>query len=153
VDGIIGQTDDVRIEGGQVLVTGIVMGVSDEAARVVALADAGFAWQASVGVEIIAKRFIPAGKTAQVNGQVVQGEAIVITRGQLREISIVSLGADDKTSTIVATGNTKGKMEMDPNFQKWIEEKGLVPDELDEAKIAELQKEYAAEQAADPPAA
>jgi len=148
VDAIFGQTDSVKIENGQVIASGPVLGDSEEAARVVALADAGFAWQASIGVEIISRQYIRRGEVAKVNGKSVKGDALIVRRGSLREISVVSIGADQNASTLVASDGgdaTKGKKRMNEKLKAWIEAKGLDVEDLEDSELATLKAEYKAE--------
>jgi len=148
IDAIFGQTDSVKIENGQVIASGPVLGVSDETARVVALADAGFAWQASIGVEIQSRQYIRRGEVAKVNGKSVKGDALIVRRGSLREISVVSIGADQNASTLVASDNsdaTKGQRLMNEKLKAWIEAKGLDVEDLDDGELATLKAQYKAE--------
>jgi hypothetical protein len=148
IDAIFGQTDSVKIENGQVVASGPVLGVSDETARVVALADAGFAWQASIGVEIQSRQYVRRDETVKVNGKSVKGDALIVRRGSLREISVVSIGADQNASTLVASQSgdaTKGQRRMNEKLKAWIEAKGLDVDDLDDGELATLKAQYKTE--------
>jgi hypothetical protein len=148
IDAIFGQTDSVKIENGQVIASGPVLGVSDETARVVALADAGFAWQASIGVEIQSRQYVRRDETVKVNGKSVKGDALIVRRGSLREISVVSIGADQNASTLVASQSgdaTKGQRRMNEKLKAWIEAKGLDVDDLDDGELATLKAQYKTE--------
>ena len=57
-----------------------------------------FAWQVSIGAENSKYERISENTTATVNGQTVNGPALIIKESILREISIVAIGADAKTS-------------------------------------------------------
>lgn len=149
IDAIFGQTDDIRVEGSQLIASGRVLGTGDEVQRVVGLADAGFVWQASVGVEIRSRQNVRAGGTVNVNGRAIQGPAMIVRSGRLKEISVVSIGADANTNTMVAGDSVTQKElnDMDPKLKAWIEAKGHDVDQLDAEKIAELKAAYEAEQA------
>ncbi|HHQ14341.1 MAG TPA: hypothetical protein ENK16_04890, partial [Chromatiales bacterium] len=69
VDFVMGQTDRITIENNQLLVAGEVMGDSTKARQVIALADRGFSWQASIGARAGQVEFVRKGKTVEVNGQ------------------------------------------------------------------------------------
>jgi len=149
IDAIFGQTDSVKIENGQVVASGPVLGTGEEVARVVALADAGFAWQASIGVEILSRQYIRRDEAAKVNGRSVKGDALIVRRGSLREISVVSIGADQNASTLVASSNAgdteKGQRRMNEKLKAWIEAKGLDVEDLDDGELATLKAQYKAE--------
>ena len=57
----------------------------------------------SVGLYSFTTESIPAGKSVNVNGQVFSGPLRVLRKGQVREVSIVTLGADPKTAVQVFT--------------------------------------------------
>ena len=57
----------------------------------------------SVGLYAFTTESIPAGKSVNVNGQVFNGPVNVLRKGQVREVSIVTLGADPKTAVQVFT--------------------------------------------------
>ena len=148
IDAIFGQTDSVKIERGQVIASGPVLGVGEDASRVVALADAGFAWQASIGVEIQSRQYIRRGEIAKVNGKSVKGAALIVRRGSLREISVVSIGADQNASTLVASENgdtTKGRKGMNEKLKAWIEAQGLDVEDLEDDELATLKAKYKTE--------
>jgi hypothetical protein len=73
----------------------------------------------SVGVQIMERREIEPGETVHVNGEThVAGESglIVVTRGRLREISVVGLGADEDGQINIAAQaaiNNKGVTVME----------------------------------------
>lgn len=70
------------------------------AREVIADADAGFPWQASVRTEAAAVDTIPRGKPVTVNGVEYQGPMTVHRGVTIRESSFVALGADPQTVSI-----------------------------------------------------
>lgn len=68
--------------------------------EVIADADAGFPWQASVRTEAEAVDQIPKGKAIEVNGETYQGPMTVHRRVTVRESSFVALGADPQTASV-----------------------------------------------------
>jgi len=114
VDDLLGQTTKVQKIKGQLLAEGDVLGDSPRIQRVVALADKGFAWQASIGASPRKIEYVGEGKVVKVNGQEFEGPIDVIRKSVLGEISFVPLGADDKTSALIATGD----MTMDGTDKK-----------------------------------
>jgi phage major head subunit gpT-like protein len=69
---------------------------------VTALAEKGFAWQASVGADVMRHQKVAAGESVTVNGQTFMGPVRIVKASRLREVSFVTLGADDATSARIA---------------------------------------------------
>ncbi|GIW55551.1 MAG: hypothetical protein KatS3mg082_1955 [Nitrospiraceae bacterium] len=113
VDFVMGQTDSVAVMNDQLIVAGHVMGDSPKARQVIALADKGFAWQASIGARAEQVEFVPEGKTSQANGREFAGPVNVARRATLGEISFVVLGADENTSAQIAAEQPKETKDMD----------------------------------------
>jgi hypothetical protein len=101
VYSIMGMTDKVQLENG-VFASGTIMGESDIAKQVVALAKNGYKFQASVGVWPEDTEQVAANDSRTVNGRSIQGPYTLVKSGTLREISIVPLGADSDTETAIA---------------------------------------------------
>ena len=57
-----------------------------------------FAWQLSIGAENVKVERVDDGTVETINGNTVNGPAIVVRESVLREVSIVAIGADAKTS-------------------------------------------------------
>jgi phage major head subunit gpT-like protein/phage head maturation protease len=102
LDAILGQTTDIRVEGKNLVVEGEMIGGNSNAEKVIALAERGFQWQASIGADVVRSERLSQGDTAIVNGQSVVGPARIIRASRLREVSVVTLGADDNTSASLA---------------------------------------------------
>ena len=73
--------------------------IDDDAADIAKKARRGHPWEMSIGVYGFTVDEVPPGKTITVNGAEISGPAAVLREGTLREVSIVSIGADPKTST------------------------------------------------------
>jgi hypothetical protein len=99
---ILGQTDSVRVEAGKLIVEGEILADSDTARQVLALAEKGYAWQASVGADVRRHQKIDADAVTQVNGQAHVGPVRIVKASSLREVSFVTLGADAETSVAIA---------------------------------------------------
>jgi phage major head subunit gpT-like protein len=102
IGSILGQTTSVRAENGRLYVEGEILASNDASGRVVELADKGFAWQASVGADVMRHQRVPADQSVTVNGQVFNGPIRIVKASKLREVSFVTLGADDATSVSIA---------------------------------------------------
>lgn len=118
---ILGQTDKVEIKKNQILASGQVMGESEEAKQVLALADKGFKWQASIGARPEKTEFVGEGKSVKVNGQSFEGPINVVHKSTLYEISFVARGADNNTSASIAAGNFFDKEYITMNREQMIE--------------------------------
>ena len=101
VDSIAGQSDSITVMDGKLRVAGEILASDGRVAKVADLAASGFRWQASIGATPDRVEELRAGDTALVNGQEVRGPLAVVRQATLREISIVAMGADDRTATHV----------------------------------------------------
>jgi len=115
----VGHTDNIRVDGGQLVATGVVSRDTAAAREVVASSKNGFPWQASVGASVDEFEFVKERQTVIVNGQEHAGPLNVVRKSTLSEISFVDLGADGQTSaTVAAAANQTDKQEensdMDP---------------------------------------
>ena len=99
---VLGQTDSVRVEGGKLIVEGEILADTDTARQVLALAERGYAWQASVGADVRRHQKVEADAVAQVNGTAHVGPVRIVKASSLREVSFVTLGADAETSVAIA---------------------------------------------------
>ena len=99
---ILGQATSVRAENGRLYVEGEILAESELARQVTALAEKGFAWQASVGADVMRHQKVAAGESVTVNGQTFIGPVRIVKASKLREVSFVTLGADDATSARIA---------------------------------------------------
>lgn len=152
IDSIVGQASGTRVEGGKLLVEADCLGYEDEdsiAAKVLAKADAGFVWQASIGAPILRAERVEAGAKVTVNGREYTGPCLVAREFQLQEVSLVVLGADPNTSAIAAA-----KQELPMDFQAWLKASGIDPEKLSPEHLANLRATWdkANKPAANPPA-
>jgi hypothetical protein len=72
------------------------------------LAGEGYPWQASVAIWPEEVEEIRAGETVTVNNLAFRGPGIVVRKGQLREISFVSLGLDANTAVVPLAASAGG---------------------------------------------
>ena len=91
IESVLGQ-GTARVDGGGLAVDGAILADTDTARQVVALGDAGYRWQASVGADVFDHEVVPAGQTATVNGRAFDGPVRVVKRSLLRELSFVPSG-------------------------------------------------------------
>lgn len=112
---ILGQTSSATVDGGRLVVSGEMLASTDSAQRVVELADRGFRWQASIGADVGRHERIPADQTVTVNGQSFHGPIRIVKASTLREVSFVTLGADDATTVQIAADAEETPMAHDAN--------------------------------------
>jgi len=149
---IVGHTDAVRVEGSQLLVSGVISGAGAVAREVVESSRNGFPWQASLGAIAGQMEFVPRGKSVTVNGRSFDGPVQIARRSVLNEVSFVALGADDNTSAAVAahaagtdTQNDAAVKEDAMTFEQWIEAKGFDPASLSDTQKTNLQALFEAD--------
>ncbi len=102
LDSLVGQTNSIKVNDGQLLATGDILGESDRVKQILTLADKGFKWQASIGARAEKSERLTEDQTAKVNGRQITGPVTIIRKATLGEISFVMLGADDQTSAQIA---------------------------------------------------
>ncbi len=111
--GIVGH-GRAEIAGGRLLVHGAITPSTVAARQIIDLAKGGFRFQASVGITPTDYRRVRAGELVEVNGRPVKSPAsgfTLVKASVLREVSIVAIGADAKTSvTIAANHKENGSM-------------------------------------------
>lgn len=131
-DEIVGTIDQSAGDDAGFYVSGSFSRITDAARDVLGLADEGFPWQASIGVQ--ASKIVQLAKDATmvVNGQTVSGPCDVWTEASVFETSFCPFGADDDTAAIsMAADNPapKGPTEvrMNKKLRKLLEKLGLDP--------------------------
>src|SRR5262245_6041961 len=113
--------------------------------EVVASADDGFQWQASI--EAVPQKVVkvPAGKTAEVNGQSFEGPFLIARKSVLGGFAFLSHGADEDTSVTIAASAADSFKEVSMELTQWIEAMGFDPADLSDKQKAALQAKYDAE--------
>ena len=112
--GIVGH-GSAEVRSGQLVVTGSISAAGRAAKEIVDAAKNGFPWAASVGVQVMEKRVVRPGEKVAVNGRNIDAGSsgfTLVTKGKLREVSIVGIGCDAATSVAIAASRTRG-MGMD----------------------------------------
>lgn len=123
IDGIVGH-GRAEVANHQLVVTGAVAASGSTAQRVVQLAKDGFEFQASVGVEPSRVQQVKAGEKVQINGRtlVASGQGFTLVQaGKLREVSIVALGADERTAVAIAASRRAASPDEDRiRKEEWL---------------------------------
>jgi hypothetical protein len=142
----VGHIEGVEIEQGTLRVKGVVSSTSAAAREVVADADNGYPWQASVGASVVEHELIQEGQKTKVNGRELAGPLNVARRAVLAEVSFVGSGADDETSAkIAAEAAHRGGQDME--FEAWLKAKGFDPEKLSEDQKKVLRASWEADPA------
>ena len=101
IGSILGQGTP-SVQGGQLIVEGEILADNDNARQVLALAAAGYQWQASVGADVGRHTRFGESEATSVNGQTMTGPVRIVRASTLRETSFVTLGADRSTAVSIA---------------------------------------------------
>ena len=132
-------------ENNSLAVSGKLSANNADTQEIIDLAAEDFPWQASVGVQPLRLEQVEAGSTITVNGQPVSGPATIVRAGRLYEVSIVSNGADDTTSTKIAAKLTTQE-EKPVGFDAWLTAKGFIKAELSDSQLTSLKAMFESEQ-------
>lgn len=118
----IGHTTTIGVQGGGIYAQGVISVSSKDADEVVKASANKFPWQISIGAKVKSNQFVPRGTTADANGKSWAGPLNIARRSVAREISFLSLGADDDTSAQIAAKAAGVPMSR---FQSWATAAGL----------------------------
>ena len=150
VETTLGITDEIHNDGKTLSLTGLITGTSEIAKQVLAQDKAGHTWQASIGAQVLAEEEVTSGQQVTVNGQTLQGPAIVGRRAVLRETSVLPMGADRTTTVnLAAAAATLLEETAEMTFEKFLSELGLSMDDLSDERRAALELAHGAEYPAD----
>ncbi len=147
LDSILGHGQP-QLRAGQLLVLGRIHAAGKASQRVIGLSKNGFRFQASIGAQPVKGRRVQAGDTVTANNQTFtapEGGLILVTRSRLKEVSILSLGADVDTEVTIAARAASQPEEATMKFNEWLKAKGFDPDKLTEESKKFLQAAYDAE--------
>jgi hypothetical protein len=144
---IVGHTDKHdKTDGTRFVASGVISGATEFARQVLESHDAGFPWQASISVLPEKTVELAEGKTMRVNGQTVNGPAVIAMESVLQHIAFVPEGADVSTSVNIAASAAHSKTEVHSmDFAKWVEALGFDLEALTDAQKVALQAKYDAE--------
>ena len=110
------------VQGNELIVEGEILADSDTARQVLALAAAGYEWQASVGADVGRHLKFGEDQSTTANGQTLVGPVRVVRASTLRETSFVTLGADRSTAISIAAAEAEENTMADNANQSPIEE-------------------------------
>ena len=90
------------VQGNELVVEGEILADNENARQVLALAEKGYQWQASVGADVGRHLKFADDQSTTANGQTLVGPVRVVRASTLRETSFVTLGADRSTAVSIA---------------------------------------------------
>jgi len=117
--GVVGH-GTALVRDNRLIVTGSISATGQAAREIVDASKNGFPWQASVGVEVVERRMVRSGETIHVNGRHIEaptGGFTLVTKGRLREVSIVGIGCDGGTAVSIAASQGRKALSMDTQVQ------------------------------------
>ena len=94
----------------------------NELAKSIIRAGKKFNWQLSIGAENGKVERIGEGVTETINGNVVSGPALIVRESILREVSIVAIGADAKTSMEIKASLMAPIEQFEATVEKQVEQ-------------------------------
>lgn len=109
-EAVVGMTSRASVTEAGLLLHGSFLPVTQDAREVQALAEAGFPWQASIGVMPLHIEEIGQGASVEVNGRTFAGPIDVWRAARVDEISFVALGADGETAAVAMRRSTMSEM-------------------------------------------
>jgi hypothetical protein len=139
----LGHTTHIGVDRGILKAKGVISASGKHVREVVDAAKQNFPWQVSVGAKVLKNQFVPEGETARANGRTFDGPVNIARRTALREISLLTLGADDDTSARIAAKAARKKAVMD--FDAWLAAKGFKAADLTGDQCKAMKEMHAAE--------
>jgi hypothetical protein len=134
-DRVVGFSKKAWVAEGNFLISGQFSQKTADAQEVLDLGEEGFPWQASVGIWPVKIKALASDKeSVKINGQQITGPVEIWSESVVREVSFVSLGADDNTAAIVLSREIEVPVEVEGALNKQ-------EDEVMPITLAQLEKE------------
>lgn len=138
----VGHTTNILNDQKRLVASGIVSGAGAAAKEVLAAAANGFKWPVSIGAGIGKLEFVKPGTSATANGQTFNGPIYIARASRLREISFLTIAADDDAVASIAAEAAESGEVMD--FAAWLQANGFQTEaELSETQLKVLKAAYA----------
>ena len=145
----VGNVTAIGNDGKTLTLAGIASAATAARNEVVASAEDGFVWQASVEASPTRLEAVKPGSTVTANGQEFTapakgGRALYVARESvLKGFAFVSHGADDNTTvSIAATAASTKEKNMKAEVQAWAESMGINVAELTADQVATIEANY-----------
>lgn len=120
---LVGHTLTMSTDGRKLQATGVISGAGADANEVVMAAGNGFKWPVSLGAALSKVQLIKAGDTAHVNGRTVTGPVFIARASRPREVSFLTLAADDDAEATIAAEAADKEEAM--SFSDWLKANGF----------------------------
>ena len=130
---LVGHTEIVSSDGVKLTAQGVCSGAGEAKREVVEASSNGYVWEVSLGADIWDLEFVGAGKSVGVNGRTIGGPVYIARSCRPREVSFLTIGADDGTSASIAASAAKGNA---MTFAAWLKANGFQP----EKELSDKQK-------------
>jgi hypothetical protein len=138
----VGHVTNRHNDGKTLRLEGLASAATAARNEVVASADDGFQWQASIEAAPQKLVRVAAGKSVEVNGQTHEGPCLIARKATLGGFAFLSHGADENTHVTIAASAADSSKELDMQFAQWIEGLGFEAEELSDKQRAALQTKY-----------
>lgn len=106
-------------DGKQLAVSGGI-DLSDEQGRDIVEKGKKYDWQLSIGADVIEAVNVPDGEERTVNGRVLKGPILLVTKSKLCEVSVVAVGADADTHLRIAASFQNKNSNLHPTQTKGV---------------------------------
>lgn len=106
-------------DGKQLAVSGGI-DLSDEQGRDIVEKGKNYDWQLSIGADVIEAVDVPDGEERTVNGRVLKGPILLVTKSKLCEVSVVAVGADADTHLRIAASFQNKNSNLHPTQTKGV---------------------------------
>jgi len=120
-DKIVGHSESVKVEGGKIIIKGVISGANEHADFVAKSASNKFPWQASVGVDETTLELVAKDNSVKVNGNMEAGPVYIARSGNMFESSFCGNGADKNTSARLAANKERVEMSDTNNEQPKVD--------------------------------
>jgi len=134
VSSVMGSVRDMSVQGDQLTGRAFFSTVPEAEGPYTKVRE-GHLTDFSIGYRVVEAEWVPAGKTATVQGRSFSGPVSVVTRWRVKEVSVVPIGADENAKARAEAENqhAKEKNKMNEELRKYLESRGL-PKEATEAE-------------------
>lgn len=136
----VGHVTKVDNDGSHLMVEGVLSAASQWSSEVANSAKLGMPWEVSIEGNLSGREFIPAGKSAVVNGQTFSGPFFRFSKNTFTDIAFVSRGADEGNAVKVAA-SAAGASQMS-EFEQFVVSCGSDPETITSEHRTTLQKAY-----------
>ncbi|MEM9827733.1 MAG: hypothetical protein AAF958_14175 [Planctomycetota bacterium] len=150
----IGHTSRVDVGTSAITAEGVLSVPSERQREVIGAAKNGYRWAVSVGFEATEREFITAGETAMVNGRTMRGPLYIARKGTVKEISLLSIGAEASAAATVSAASGDNAppapgLTVDKDLRDYIEAQGFDVDQLNKDQVEFFEASFAQSKKAD----